>query len=114
MYIWCAIDLSGQLKELRESTEAVCRQMEIYNPALTLPSHISLKISCEIDDSFFDEAVGRLCKKFQETHSFEIKPDGIERQGGIVWIKHHPSCDLYALHLWLVDFFKEYGFNLFV
>ena len=109
MYIWTAIDLGRQVDGIRKRAEAVCSEMGVDNPALTLPSHISLKISCEIDDRYFDEAVERLSEKFEETLPFEIKRDDIEQNGGIVWIKHFPSDKLQALHNFLVEFFRKYG-----
>ena len=108
MYIWTAIDLGRQVDGIRKRAEAVCSEMGVDNPAFTLPSHISLKISCEIDDRFFDEAVERLCEKFDKSPTFEIKTDRLEKNGGILWIKHHPSDELCRLHSDLVDFFREY------
>ena len=107
MYIWCAIDLDRQLGKIRRRAEEASDVLGVGNPALTLPLHISLKISCEIEDSRFGEAVERISAHFSDIRPFEIAPIGIEREGGIVWIRHNESKELSTLHEWLVNFFKE-------
>lgn len=110
MFIWCAIDLDRQLGKIRKSAEEASNTLGVGNPALTLPLHISLKISCEIEDSRFDEAVKLISAHFSGIRPFEITPIGIERCGGVVWIRHEESEELSALHKWLVNLFKEnYG-----
>ena len=110
MYIWCAVDLEDQLAEVRRTVEAVCADVGGENPALTLPLHISLKISCEVDDLRFEEAVRVISAHFSGIRPFEIATEGIERQGGILWIRHCESDELCDLHDWLVELFREeYG-----
>ena len=107
MYIWCAIDLDNQLGEIRKHAEEASDALGVGNPALTLPLHISLKISCEIDDSRFDEAAGEISAHFSGINPFEIMPIGIEICGGVVWIRHRECRELTELHRWLVRLFEE-------
>lgn len=110
MYIWCAIELDRQLGEVRKAAEKTTCRLGTDNPALTLPLHISLKISCEIEDGRFDEARKRIADHFSGITPFEIQPIGIERKGGILWIRHKESEELCSLHEWLVKLFEEkYG-----
>ena len=45
MYIWVAIDVNEQVGELREKAENYVSTHGLSSPTLTLPFHISLKIS---------------------------------------------------------------------
>lgn len=110
MYIWCAIDIDEQVAKARQKVAWVCAEMGIENPTLTLPYHISLKISCEVADDRVREAKDRINAYFSAIRPFEIATEGIERQGGIVWIKHRESEELRAIHSWLVELFdRQYG-----
>ncbi len=110
MYIWCAIDLDRQLSELHSAAEKVSLEMGACNPALTLPLHISLKISCEVEDCRFDEAVDEISAFFSGESSFEITPICIERCGGVTWIRYRETPELSSLHEWLVALFRDkYG-----
>ena len=72
--------------------------------------HISLKISCQIKTKKLPQAVERLSRKLEEIKSFELTPECIEREGGVVWIRHRESEQLRELHQWVVDFFLgQYG-----
>lgn len=110
MYIWCAIDLDRQLLGLHSAAEKVSFEVGKGNPALTLPLHISLKISCEVEDRRFDEVVEEISAHFSGESPFEITPICVERCGGVVWIRHRETPELSSLHEWLVDLFRDkYG-----
>ena len=110
MYIWTAIDVDRQLLELRECAKKASLELGVSNPALTLPLHISLKISTEINDDCFDEAVEAINEYFLSLLPFEIEVTGIERCDGVVWVRHRENEFLSKIHLWLVDFFyQRYG-----
>ncbi len=110
IYVWCAVDLNRQLKDQREAAEGVGEELGVSNPALTLPLHISLKISCRIGRSRVKKAVKTIGKRLSKSVHLEIKPLCIERCGGVVWIRHEESPQLKALHEWLVRLFKtRYG-----
>ena len=110
MYIWCAIDIDEQVRKIRRAIEEICLKRNLKNPALTLPFHISLKISCEVKDQDFEAAVERIGSIFSGTDRFEVLPVGIEREGGIVWIRHQKNEQLCRLHDNFVELFsEEYG-----
>lgn len=110
IFIWTAIDVSGQADGLTERAREVSERIAAENPALSLPMHISLKISCQIKTKKLPQAVERLSKKLEEIKSFELTPECIEREGGVVWIRHRESEQLHELHQWVVDFFLgQYG-----
>ncbi|MBQ7326597.1 MAG: VanZ family protein [Clostridia bacterium] len=110
IFIWTAIDVSGQADGLTERAREVSERIAAENPALSLPMHISLKISCQIKTKKLPQAVERLSRKLEEIKSFELTPECIEREGGVVWIRHRESEQLRELHQWVVDFFLgQYG-----
>ena len=57
MYIWVAIDVNEQVGELREKAENYVSTHGLSSPTLTLPFHISLKISFQIPDNRCQEEV---------------------------------------------------------
>lgn len=110
VFIWTAIDVSGQADELTERAREVSERIDAENPALSLPMHISLKISCQIKTKNLPQAVEGLSRKLEETRSFNLTPECIEREGGVVWIRHRENERLRQLHQWVVDFFlDQYG-----
>lgn len=111
MYIWTAIDLEDQLCDLRSAAERASDKASAFNPALSLPFHISLKISCNIPDESVDRAVDIITEYFSGIRHFKIKPIEIQREGGIVWIRHEESNELADVHRWLVRLFEK-GFGV--
>ena len=55
MYIWFAIDVDEQVNILRKNAEVYVQDKGLYSPTLTLPFHISLKISFNVSDGIFQD-----------------------------------------------------------
>lgn len=109
-YLWVAIDIDRQLKELRNQVKLVADRLGSSNTALTLPLHISLRISFPVEDSVFEEAVRRIGGYYAGLSPFEVEVQGIERNGNIVWLKMKGNEQLDRIHADLVEIFqKEYG-----
>lgn len=110
MYLWVAIDVDEQLKGLRNKIAWIGGQVGSSNAALTLPLHISLRISFQAEDSVVEEAVRRISGYYAELSPFEVEVQGIEQNGNIVWLKMKGNQELDRIHHDLVDIFlKEYG-----
>ena len=105
MYIWVAADVDGQLGTIREKIAKICSEGNMTNSALTLPLHISLKISCEIQDSLFDESVGKISEYFSALSPFCVKAEKVEKNGNIVWIRFAENGELCRVHRDLVELF---------
>lgn len=110
MYVWTAIDVDEPLKKLKSKVAYVTEKAGVPNTALTLPLHISLRISFWLDDSLFWEAVNRISEYYQTLSAFHVRVQGIEQKGNIVWIKIEENKELDKIHKDLVGIFlKEYG-----
>ncbi len=96
MYIWTAIDVDDQLKEIRSQTQNI--SVGFDNPALTLPFHISLKISFCVDDAISPHVIETLLDYFKTLKPFWVDVDGIETENNIVWIRIKENDALCQLH----------------
>ncbi len=109
MYLWTAIDVDEPLEKFREKVAWATQKAGIPNTALTLPLHISLRISFPLDDSLFMEAVSRISEYYQTLSSFYVEIQEIEQNGTVVWIKMKKNEELDRIHKDLVDLFlREY------
>lgn len=110
MYLWTAIDVSPQLAALRGKVEAISAEQGISNAALTLPLHISLRISFPVEDALEREITGRLQSYLKSLRPFAVQVEGVERAGGIVWLRIRENDRLRAIHASLVGLLeREYG-----
>ena len=110
MYLWAAINVEEQLKKLKNKVALVTDKLGCPNFASALPLHISLRISFQVDDSVFEEAVNRISEYYTTLSSFDVEVQGIEQNGTIVWIKMKGNRELDKIHKDLVDIFlEEYG-----
>lgn len=110
MYIWVAIDVNEQVSKLREVAENYMNEQGLSSTTFTLPFHISLKISFQIPDDKFEDAVSDIREFYKSLKPFEIKTKGIERAGSIVWIAMQYSNELVDIHKELDEMmFKKYG-----
>ena len=98
MYIWVAIDVNEQVGELRQKAENYVKNHGLSSPTLTLPFHISLKISFQIPDDRFPEAVNDIREFYKSLKPFSITVRGIEQNGPIVWIAMQDSTELAYIH----------------
>ena len=98
MYIWVAIDVNEQVCELREITEHYVKDLGLYSPTLTLPFHISLKISFNIPDDRINEVVRDIVELCKSLNPFSISVKEIEQNGSIVWITMQKSNELEYIH----------------
>ncbi len=110
MYIWVAIDVNEQVNKLREVAENYINERGLSSTTFTLPFHISLKISFQISDDKFEDAVSDIREFYKSLKPFEIKTKGIERAGSIVWITMQDSDELVDIHKKLDEMmFEKYG-----
>ena len=98
MYIWVAFDVSEQVRELREYAECYVAGLGLDSPTLTLPFHISLKISFQIPDERVGEAVCEIRQFCQSLKPFSIGVKGIEQNGPIVWLTMKDTLELTHIH----------------
>ena len=110
MYIWVAIDVDEQVSELREYAEGYVRGHGLSSPTLTLPFHISLKISFEIPDEKRVEVTRYIRDIFKTLKPFEIPVGRVEKNGLILWLTIGESAELASIHNRLDELMLEkYG-----
>ncbi len=110
MYIWVAIDVNEQVIKLREVAENYINERGLSSTTFTLPFHISLKISFQIPDDKFEDAVSDIRDFYKSLKPFQITVKGIEQSGTIVWITMQDSVELADIHKNLDEMlFEKYG-----
>lgn len=103
MFLWFAVNVDAQLCLLKRRVREVSAQLNAPNQALTLPFHISLRISAPVDDAKWKEAVDAAAAYFASLTPFEITTDRIEQSGAIVWLRMAENEPLSKIHRHLVD-----------
>lgn len=94
----------------KEKTLEITEKLCSINTALTLPFHISLRISFQIEDAIFEKVVDRISDYYVSLSAFEVEPKAIEKHGSIVWLNIKENCDLKKIHNDLVNILQnEFG-----
>lgn len=98
MYIWVAIDVNEQVREIRETAENYMKQQGLSSTTFTMPFHISLKISFQIPEDRIEEVVSDVRGFYRTLRPFQIMVKGIEQAGPIVWLTMQESAELTGIH----------------
>jgi len=98
MNLWCAIDIDDQLVEIRKATERLTDELVIENLALSLPLHVSLRISFDIPDERKDEVLAAIKDYLSNVRSFEFETLCLELSSNIVWIRMKDNPMLSSIH----------------
>jgi 2'-5' RNA ligase len=98
MYIWIACDLSDGLAEIREKCTEFNRDLQLSEVAFSLPQHISLKISFDVDDAISDSVIETVKSYLSAQKSFSVFAPVPEMMTGILWLRFSESESLTRLH----------------
>lgn len=98
MYVWTAIDVDCQLEKIKNQIQLIETRLETKNPALTLPFHVSLKISFGVDDAVYPEIEQTILNYYKSVRPFEIEVDDIEIENTILWIRMKENPSLRQIH----------------
>ena len=98
MHIWIAADLDPQLGELKSQVCRIRSRMNFDDPSGTLPLHISLKISFEIGEDLFEDALCAVTQYCSALSPFPVRPEKVEQNGTIVWIRIGANDTLRNIH----------------
>ena len=107
MYIWTGIDMDDQLAGIREQVRQLEREQGVTNSNLTLPFHISLKMSFEMDEARAAEVADTLEAYYRKLRPFEIPVSGVEYHTTIAWIRMKENEMLNRIHNGLNDLLAE-------
>ena len=98
MYIWVGADVDSQLGEIKEYVKKTEEALGLFHSTLTLPLHISLKISFCVDDRIVDEVIDSLSEIYETIKPFYVSTKRIEHRGKLVWIRMKKSAKLDSIH----------------
>ena len=110
MYIWIAIDVNEQVRELREFAECYIKKHGLTSSTLTLPFHISLKISFQIPNDKCREVICDISDFCKTLKPFTIPVKRFEKNDTIIWLTMQESDYLNYIHNNLDELLlKKYG-----
>jgi len=113
MFIWTAIEIENQLIFIKNKIKKAEDIIGFTESNVTLPLHISLKISFEIQNDKYDEILSDLINIYSKVKPFEINVDRIELHETICWIKMFENNILIDLHNQICNLVVEkYGVSL--
>lgn len=98
MYLWLAIDVDRQLAWARRATEQLSPSIGDGNPALTLPLHVSLRMSFPIPKQDAPDLIRRIDAYFGTILPFRIAARKIEKCGDTVRIRMRGGRMLRKIH----------------
>ena len=98
MYVWIAIDIDNQLKEVKAHAQSIEKEIGFENSSFTLPSHISLKISFAVNDEAYPCVIQILLDYCKTLKPFSVDIEGIEIEDTIVWIRMKENDILNRIH----------------
>lgn len=107
MLVLSAILIENQLKELREQALKIGQQMGVKCPLSVLPMHVSLKKGIDIGQESLDSCVDAICAIYSKIEPFSVEVEGLELEGGIVWLRLKENQKLTDLHAALVELGKN-------
>ena len=98
MYIWVGIDVDSQLSAIKEQTKKSEEAIGFAHSNFTLPLHVSLKISFNINEEDYEAIVSDIEDIYRRFDSFHIAVKGIECLDNICWIMMKKCEELNRLH----------------
>ena len=111
MLFWIGIDVGKDLDDFKRKVLDIGNVYKI-NKETKLPYHISLKISFEIDNRYFNEAMDFLNLYFLNLKPIEIQVKGIEELDTIVWLRMKDNPILDRIHKDLDnEFYNRFNVN---
>ena len=113
MYIWTACDVSKVFDSLRDACIKINRAFNLDEVAFSLPQHISLKISFEVDDSVAADVIEFISEYLSGQGSFNINGPKVELFDSILWLAFDEDSNLSRIHLELDTLlWEKYGIPL--
>ena len=107
MYIWIACDVSKAFDSLRAACIRINREFNLDEVAFSLPQHISLKMSFEVDDGIAADVIEFISEYLSEQGNFIINRPKIEIFGSILWLAFDDDSNLSRIHTELDDLLME-------
>jgi 2'-5' RNA ligase len=109
MYIWCALDVSLALSEVRRGAISANRDIGLSEVAFSLPQHVSLLISFPADDRIAEKIISDIRTYLSGSVMPRLTFSAPELYGNIIWIPIEASDELTRLHEDLLAITHSYG-----
>lgn len=98
MFVWIGIDVDNQLEEVKAFTRRAEESIGFDHSNFTLPFHISLKTSFEVDSDVYPHVIDTILDYFEQIEPFDVDVSGIEYHDTIVWIRMSESLTVNRIH----------------
>lgn len=98
MYLWIGINVDNQLQDIKKEGIKIDKKLKFVEPNFTLPMHVSLKISFDIDEKMFKKITKDIINYYNTIEPFEIEVKGIEYNETIVWIRMVDNERIHKIH----------------
>ena len=99
MFIWTALEMESQMPETKRDIRKIASAVGREDlPCFSLPLHLSLKISFPVPDGEADAVRGSIREIFAGFAPFPVSILGVERRGGLIWLRAKTSPELVSLH----------------
>ena len=98
MFIWTGINVDSQLPGLRQRIAELEERFRFSNSNLTLPFHISLKMSFPVEDTQAPAVIAALEAYLTSLPAFDIPVKGMEWHETIAWIRMRENEKLNRIH----------------
>ncbi len=105
MYIFVGINVDKTLENIGRKVNEINDNLGYEHS--TLPLHISLKMSFEIDDGKVKNCIKILTNYFKKVKPFIIYPKGIENEDVIVWLRMNNNDQIDSVHLDLINIIEK-------
>lgn len=104
------MDAEKALSPIRRRALELNGKIGLSEVALSLPMHISLKISFPVPDDIAERVVETVASFLEKQTVTEVTAEALECCGNVLWIRIAPSGTLWCLHRTLDQLLKEqYG-----
>ena len=111
--LWVGIGVDEQLQSIRNRIAELEKELGISNSNLTLPFHISLKMSFAVDRDKASEVINAIEAYYRTLKPFQISVYGIEYHETIAWIRMTENETLDRIHDDLNELlFDRFGIGL--
>lgn len=98
IHIFLGIDVENQFTEIKDKAREIDKNIGFKNSCFTLPLHISLKASFEIDKSIFNQVIEEVVNYYLSIQPFKITILNLESYDNIIWIRMNRNKTLDKVH----------------
>ena len=111
MYIWAGINVERALKTVKNKAKLIYDTLPFAEKLYTMPMHVSLKMSFEVDDTIASNVLSVLQDIFARQSPFKIQVIGPETHNNIAWIRIAQNLPLNKLHDTILNALRD-KFNI--